>query len=251
VLVVSLRSEVVPSEVRSAQLPRSSPILVVVRAASAGEYVVSAADRARAAEAAQRQSMGESVSAWELDAAARECLVVHCHELRSGRSWRQLVGGDAVRAAMDRWSAVESAQTAAQAARAAAKAAGGPATERPLAWAFLRRHASAGAKPLWFRPAPGFTGNHIVAATSDWVFDYHGYSRRIAFTDHMHRKARRWWRDWQAAEVTLPPDVLMSEAESRRHPGLWLREPRQFLHDALPRAEAFLDRFPSPPSCRP
>ena len=36
---------------------------------------------------------------------------------------------------------------------------------------------------------------------------------------------------------------LMSEP-----PGLWLREPCQFLHDAMPRAEAFLDRFPQPPA---
>jgi hypothetical protein len=28
--------------------------------------------------------------------------------------------------------------------------------------------------------------------------------------------------------------------------GLWLREPRQYLHDALPRAHAFLRRFRAP-----
>jgi hypothetical protein len=40
--------------------------------------------------------------------------------------------------------------------------------------------------------------------------------------------------------------VLISEARPRRYDGLWLREPQQFLHDALPRAERFLDRFPAP-----
>jgi hypothetical protein len=30
--------------------------------------------------------------------------------------------------------------------------------------------------------------------------------------------------------------------------GLWLREPSQFLHDALPRARRFLDRFSAPDS---
>jgi hypothetical protein len=29
---------------------------------------------------------------------------------------------------------------------------------------------------------------------------------------------------------------------------LWLREAQQFLHDAMPRAEAYPDRFPRPPS---
>jgi hypothetical protein len=43
--------------------------------------------------------------------------------------------------------------------------------------------------------------------------------------------------------VPLPRDVLVSEVKSRAVDGLWLREPGQFLHDALPRARHFLDRF--------
>jgi hypothetical protein len=50
--------------------------------------------------------------------------------------------------------------------------------------------------------------------------------------------------------VGLPPEILLSETASRTYDGLWLREPKQFLHDAMPRARAFLDRFPPPP-CRP
>jgi hypothetical protein len=38
----------------------------------------------------------------------------------------------------------------------------------------------------------------------------------------------------------------MSETKSRSCHGLWLRAPRQFPHDALPRARAFLDRYPPP-----
>jgi hypothetical protein len=48
---------------------------------------------------------------------------------------------------------------------------------------------------------------------------------------------------WSYSLVELPPDVLISEAKSRTYDGLWLRGPEQFLHDALPRAHAFLDRF--------
>jgi len=40
--------------------------------------------------------------------------------------------------------------------------------------------------------------------------------------------------------------VLVSEETSRRYDRLWLREPRQYLHDALLRAHAFLARFPGP-----
>jgi hypothetical protein len=38
---------------------------------------------------------------------------------------------------------------------------------------------------------------------------------------------------------------LISEAKSRAF-GLWLAEPGQFLHDPLPRARRYLDRFPAP-----
>jgi hypothetical protein len=46
--------------------------------------------------------------------------------------------------------------------------------------------------------------------------------------------------------VTIPRDVLTSEARSREIDGLWLAEPGQFLYDPLPRAHSYLDRFPPP-----
>lgn len=116
-----------------------------------------------------------------------------------------------------------------------------------LACAFLERHGAAGRAALWIKPDPGFTGNHIVVSSGDWVFDHHGYSCRDRFLAHTWRKAGRWWPGWQASLVELPRDVLVSEALSRTYAGLWLREPGQFLHDAMPRARAFLDRFPPPP----
>lgn len=115
-----------------------------------------------------------------------------------------------------------------------------------LAYAFLERYGDAEMQALWLRPAAGYTGNHIFVAAEDWVFDYHGYSGRGRFLDHTFRKARHWWPGWDATLVALPMQVLVSESESRTYEGLWLREPGQFLHDALPRARAYLNRFPSP-----
>jgi hypothetical protein len=119
-----------------------------------------------------------------------------------------------------------------------------------LAFAFLERYGSSSLKAMRIKPASGFTGNHILIAASDWVFDYHGYSCREHFFTHTYRKADRWWPGWQATLVELPPDVLISESKSRTYDGLWLREPSQFLHDALPRARTFLDRFPKPQGAR-
>jgi hypothetical protein len=60
----------------------------------------------------------------------------------------------------------------------------------------------------------------------------------------MRVKANRWWPGWTAELVPLPKDVLISEMKSRQYDRLWLREPGQYLHDAMPRAQQFLLRFP-------
>jgi len=116
-----------------------------------------------------------------------------------------------------------------------------------LAYAFLAANPDPLRKAVWIRPVDGFTGNHIVIDGGDWVFDYHGYSERGAFLRHTWRKANRWWPGWDATLLELPGDVLISEAKSKTYQGLWLREPGQFLHDAMPRAKTYLKRFPAPP----
>jgi hypothetical protein len=116
-----------------------------------------------------------------------------------------------------------------------------------LAYAFLRTYPSSGFVAHWIKPAEGFTGNHIVVVRNDLAFDYHGYSQWGHLLRHMQIKADRWWPGWSYQLITLPADVLVSEAKSREYDGLWLREPRQFLYDAMPRAERFLLRFPAPP----
>jgi hypothetical protein len=116
-----------------------------------------------------------------------------------------------------------------------------------LAYAFLKTYPDAGFAPLWIKPAKGFTGNHIVVMRNDVAFDYHGFSRWSRLHAHTIAKANRCWPGWSAELTPLPMHVLISETKSREYDGLWLREPRQFLHDAMPRAERFLSRFRRPP----
>ena len=115
-----------------------------------------------------------------------------------------------------------------------------------LAYAFLERHPGSRFRAVWLKPKKGFTGSHIVVSRSGQAFDYHGYSSWEALLAHTSRKACRWWPGWHADPVELPQEVLISEERSRTYDGLWLREPGQFLHDALPRARRFLDRFAAP-----
>ena len=115
-----------------------------------------------------------------------------------------------------------------------------------LAYAFIERYSESKFRPKWIKPTRGYSGNHIVAVNGNIAFDYHGYSEWCVLLDHTLRKANRWWLGWNCELVDLPIDVLVSEKKSRQFDGLWLREPTQFLHDALPRARRFLDRYSHP-----
>jgi hypothetical protein len=117
-----------------------------------------------------------------------------------------------------------------------------------LASAFLRTYPDSGFGALWIRPVPGHTGNHIVVVRDDdLAFDYHGYSGWPRLFAHVTQRARQRFPDWRATLVPLGADVLVSNARSRMYGGLSLKEPSQFLFDAMPRAQAYLRRFPPPP----
>jgi len=90
---------------------------------------------------------------------------------------------------------------------------------------------------------PPFSGNHIYVTDGINAFDYHGLTTEQRLLALAFRRGRRFFPGWDAALVDLPADVLISEPRSRQIEGLWLREPKQFLHDALPRARTFLDGF--------
>jgi hypothetical protein len=119
-----------------------------------------------------------------------------------------------------------------------------------LASAFLRTYPESGFTPIWIRPVEDHTGHHIVAVRDNLAFDYHGYSDWPRLLAHMKRRAHQWSPGWDATLVPLPEDVLGSESKSRMYDGLWLKEPSQFLFDAMPRAQAYVQRFPAPPQRR-
>ena len=118
-----------------------------------------------------------------------------------------------------------------------------------LAHAVLERHGSEGRRAMWIKPAHGFSGHHVFVDGGAWTFDHHGYDGSGLLFAHHGRRARQRFPGWGATLVEIPASILLSEAGSRAFdPALHLREPGQFLHDALPRARRFLDRFPDPPS---
>ena len=112
-----------------------------------------------------------------------------------------------------------------------------------LAYAFLETYPDLEFGARWIKPAPGFSGNHIYVTDGVMAFDYHGLTTEERLLSLTFRRARRFFPGWDAALIDLPADVLVSETKSREYDGLWLREPGQFLHNAMPRARAFLHRF--------
>lgn len=116
-----------------------------------------------------------------------------------------------------------------------------------LACAFMQKFSAYSCKPIWIKPEKGFTGNHIIVMGDGWLFDYHGYSDPKKYMKHTWKKAVMWWPGWDASLVEIRPTALVSGAESLTYEGLHLREPTQFLLNAMPRAQAYLERFPLPP----
>jgi hypothetical protein len=112
-----------------------------------------------------------------------------------------------------------------------------------LAFAFLERYPDLSFHARWIKPAAGFVGNHIYVTDGVKAFDYHGLTTEQRLLAFGLKRAQRFFPGWDATLVDLPSDVLVSEARSRQIEGLWLREPGQFLYDALLRARNFLDGF--------
>jgi len=108
-----------------------------------------------------------------------------------------------------------------------------------LAYAAVQSYGAIGFRPYWIRPRPGFRGNHIIASDGVFAFDYHGWSSFDRLLEHTQTKAERWWPGWSSELIEIAPEVLISEEKSKAI-GCHMREPGQFLHNALPRASAFL-----------
>jgi hypothetical protein len=115
-----------------------------------------------------------------------------------------------------------------------------------LADAFLDSYPDCGFQPVWIRPIPGHTVNHVVLVRGDVVFDYHGYSDWQAYWTDTKRRANQWWAGWDADPVAVHREALASNHEARRYSGLVMKEPKDYLFDPRPRARAYLLRFVAP-----
>lgn len=109
-----------------------------------------------------------------------------------------------------------------------------------LAQSFLDRFPAAGFRALWIRPAPGWSGHHVVVTNGVTSYDYHGYSRHTTLLAHYFRQHRLAHPGWSAQLVAVHGSLFDDALRARL--GMNMRGPTQYLHDARPRARRFLER---------
>lgn len=109
-----------------------------------------------------------------------------------------------------------------------------------LAAAFLLEYPEARFQAWRVEPDVGQRGAHVVVASDEWVFDWAGYEKRNAFVSGYCGALRALFPSWQARFVKLELDPIGWDC-CRRHQH---RHPSQFLHDPMPRARAYVRRFP-------
>lgn len=110
-----------------------------------------------------------------------------------------------------------------------------------LAHAFLERFPEAGWRAIWISPRRRLPGNHVFLTNGIVTFNYHGYVSSVRLIEQYKKRAQRLVPGWEADRV--PVTVSLIDRENAKTIGIDIREPGQFLHDALPRAHRYLDRF--------
>ncbi len=112
-----------------------------------------------------------------------------------------------------------------------------------LAPAFLDRYNDAGFEAIWINPSEGYRGKHVFVTDGSIAFDYHGYSKRNSLIDHHRRNYSLEYPGWDAELVLVRKDLCKPEEVASID--MYVRGPDQYLHNALRRAEAFLDKYNS------
>jgi hypothetical protein len=108
-----------------------------------------------------------------------------------------------------------------------------------LAGVFLRARPLEGFYAERIIPAAGFAGSHVYVTDGTVAFDYHGYSGRERLLAHYVKGWSGCYPGWGCEIVPADFDLLSTTELNQRK----MRGPDQYLHGAIPRAQAFIDRL--------
>jgi len=108
-----------------------------------------------------------------------------------------------------------------------------------LAGAYLARPPHAGFHPERIIPHDGLPGFHVFVTDGLVAFDYHGYCLRRRLLDHHARSWARQHAGWAFKTERVAFNLLDTGALNAHK----MLGPDQYLHNAQPRADAFLRRI--------
>ncbi len=107
-----------------------------------------------------------------------------------------------------------------------------------LAGTFLRHPPLPGFHAERIIPADDLAGGHAYVTDGTVVFDYHGYSLRERLLAHHAKGWSQRYPGWSFSIEIVDFDLLdTAELNARKMLG-----PDQYLHDVIPRAQAFIDK---------
>lgn len=107
-----------------------------------------------------------------------------------------------------------------------------------LAGVFLKSFRGEGFWGEWIRPHRDLKGNHIYVTDGTVTFDYRGYCCRESLVAYHEKGWSGLTEGWEASIVRVEFDLLDTAALNARR----MRGPEQYLHEAIPRAETFLEK---------
>jgi hypothetical protein len=110
-----------------------------------------------------------------------------------------------------------------------------------LAHAFMLRFPTSGFYAVWIKPCSGYRGNNVYVTNGHMAFDYRGYLRESRLTTHFWRQYKFAYPGWEAELVRVHGNLCNSV--KMKNIGMHIREPNEFLHDAMPRARSYLNKY--------
>ena len=108
-----------------------------------------------------------------------------------------------------------------------------------LAGVFLRKPPLPGFHPERIIPAEGFSGAHIYVTNGTIAFDFHGYSSRQNLLEHHGKGWSGRSPNWHCSIEVVDFELLDTASLNQRK----MLGPDQYLQDASPRAQSFIDRI--------
>lgn len=110
-----------------------------------------------------------------------------------------------------------------------------------LAHEFLERFPENGFNAVWIKPLEGYRGNHVFVTNGAIAFDYRGYLAESRLTSYYWKQYAQTYSGWNADLVFIQGNL--SDPVEMMEIGMHIRGPDEFLHNATPRARAYLRKY--------